>query len=412
MTLHLSREELRKSLVLYQHLAKDSMLQGKHAVLKYIQRVGCIQYDTLDVVGRNADLVLQSRIADYNPSYLHELLYKDRLLVDEWDKVMSIYAVDDWPYFQRFRASAKERYSQSPEVCAIIDDVRKAIRDKGSVTSADLAYTQSVDWSWAPTRLSRAVLESMYFWGELIVENKTKGRKVYDFARNHIDETLLQAPDPNQSEADFLDWYLLRRIGSIGVLWNRASDAWLGIPGCNKQTRTDSLKRLINQGLIEQIEVSGLPVPLYTRVDNGIKQYLNTAVTPKMSLLAPLDNLLWDRKLIKSIFDFEYRWEVYKPVKERVYGYYVLPVLFCDHFVARCEPVLDKKTKTLVLKNWWWEKKAVASGGASEGASSDTLEAAMIECFQNFMQYVGAHSLKIDSVLARREGLGCLRGLA
>ncbi|MFD1906211.1 DNA glycosylase AlkZ-like family protein [Paenibacillus rhizoplanae] len=41
--------------------------------------------------------------------------------------------------------------------------------------------------------------------------------------------------------------------------------------------------------------------------------------------LAPLDNLLWDRELILQLFGFQYRWEVYKPVLEREYGYYVLP---------------------------------------------------------------------------------------
>ena len=46
------------------------------------------------------------------------------------------------------------------------------------------------------------------------------------------------------------------------------------------------------------------------------------------ALIAPLDNLMWDRNLIEMLFDFSYSWEVYLPVAKRQYGYYVLPVLY------------------------------------------------------------------------------------
>ena len=82
---------------------------------------------------------------------------------------------------------------------------------------------------------------------------------------------------------------------------------------------------------------------------------------PEAAILAPLDNLLWDRRFIKELFDFYYVWEVYKPVKERLYGYYVLPVLYGDHFIARFEPGRDKESGALVIKNWWWEESVEAT---------------------------------------------------
>ena len=59
--------------------------------------------------------------------------------------------------------------------------------------------------------------------------------------------------------------------------------------------------------------------------------------------IAPLDNLLWDRKMLEMLFGFSYRWEVYTPVAKRKFGYYVLPVLYNDRFVARfeAEPVRE-----------------------------------------------------------------------
>jgi uncharacterized protein len=74
----------------------------------------------------------------------------------------------------------------------------------------------------------------------------------------------------------------------------------------------------------------------------------------QIAFIAPLDNLIWDRRLLKDLFNFEYRWEVYTPQVQRSYGYYVLPVLFGDQFIARFEPIRDRKNGLLTIKNWWW----------------------------------------------------------
>ncbi len=75
-----------------------------------------------------------------------------------------------------------------------------------------------------------------------------------------------------------------------------------------------------------------------------------------MRILAPLDNMLWDRKLVKAIFDFDYKWEVYIPVPQRRYGYYVLPILYGDRLAGRLEPEKQEKGKPTVIKNIWWEE--------------------------------------------------------
>ena len=49
-----------------------------------------------------------------------------------------------------------------------------------------------------------------------------------------------------------------------------------------------------------------------------------------MAFIGPLDNLIWDRDLIRWLFEFDYTWEVYKPAAQRQYGHYVLPVLYGD----------------------------------------------------------------------------------
>ncbi|GAA0822123.1 hypothetical protein [Clostridium tertium] len=65
--INMSKEELRKFLVVYQGLYTNNTFIGEEGIKDFIKRVGCIQYDPLNVVGRNADLVMQSRIENYNP---------------------------------------------------------------------------------------------------------------------------------------------------------------------------------------------------------------------------------------------------------------------------------------------------------------------------------------------------------
>ena len=74
---------------------------------------------------------------------------------------------------------------------------------------------------------------------------------------------------------------------------------------------------------------------------------------PRMIFLGPLDSLLWDRKSLLHIFDFDYTWEVYKPAKQRKWGYYVLPVFYGDRFVARVDSRFEKGIWT--ISRWWWE---------------------------------------------------------
>lgn len=116
-------------------------------------------------------------------------------------------------------------------------------------------------------------------------------------------------------------------------------------------------------------------------------------------ILAPLDNLLWDRRFVEELFNFCYVWEVYKPVAERRYGYYVLPVLYGDRFVARFEPGRDKKKGALIIKNWWWEPGATPS---------KRMQSDLCQCFKRFLGYLGTDDLRIDGKVAEQAGLDWL----
>jgi uncharacterized protein YcaQ len=405
-TLTLTNQQARRFILAHQGLWPPYELEGKSGVLAYIRRVGCIQFDPLNIVGHNPELALQARVSDFGPAMLQELLYEDRELVDGWDKMMSIYGVEDWPYFHRRREAARRRLGDSSRpATAILPQVRQEIEERGPLSSIDLDFDQTVDWPWAPTRAARAALESMYSWGELVIHHKVHTRKVYDFASRHIPEALLSAPDPNETEEQFHDWYVLRRIGSVGLMWGRAGDAWLGMMDIKSKERRTALARLLEQGKVVEVCVEGIKPLLYMRSADRptLDEVLDTQDSaPRAAIIAPLDNLIWDRRFVEEMFDFYYRWEVYKPVAERQYGYYVLPILYGDRFAARFEPGRDKKSGALVIKNWWWESGIVPS---------ERMQAELCRCFSRFLDYLGTEQLQMDSGIVERAALDWLARL-
>lgn len=381
----LTKQQARLFILAHQGLLSHQRLEGKEGILSYVARVGCLQFDPLNVVGYNQQLVLQSRVAHYRPELLDELLYVDRALIDGWDKNMSIYRKEDWPYFTRFRNAAQQRLERMPEVHAIAPQVLERIREQGPLSSRELEFNEKVDWPWAPTRLSRAVLESMYFAGDLIVHHKDKTRKYYDLASRCLPSTYWEAEEPNLADEDYYEWYVRRRIGAIGLLWNKASDAWLGISGLTSKERSGAFERLLERGAIRGYQVEGIPIPLYARIEDVplLNEIRAEGYNPpeRAFVLAPLDNMLWDRKLIQQLFDFAYIWEVYKPAIERQFGYYVLPVMYGEQFIGRFEPSMDKKRGILTIKNWWWEPGV---------AVTPQLIEALERCFREFMGFTGA----------------------
>ncbi len=385
----LTKAEARRFILTYQNLLLAGEVHGKTGVMRYMQRVRSIQFDPLNMVGYNPYLVLQSRIKDFRPEFLEELLYSDRKLVDGWDKNMCIYCVEDWPYFERYRNKAYQMYTAKSEIMQALPAIRKAIAARGPLSSQDLSFDTKIRWPWGPTRVSRAALESMYFWGELVIHHKLGTRKIYDFAAKHLPSEILSMDDPNVTLDQFFQWVVKRRISSVGLLWNRSSDAWLGIEQFKSKERNQAVERLKQRGEIIELEIEDIKYPCYIlREEEELLDKIleKKDVEFKVSFIAPLDNLLWDRKLIKELFGFEYVWEVYKPVVDRQYGYYVLPVLYGDRFIARFEPKFNKQNQTLEILNWWWEPNIVIA---------EDIRWKVQECLDCFMGYLGAENLSI-----------------
>ena len=356
--IYFTKKQARQFLLLKHGLLGDYKFVGKEGILSFIRQAGCIQFDPVDVCGRNADLVLQSRIKDYQKTMLYELLYIDRKLVDYFDKNLAILPIENWKYFDRERQAHRSWERSHTEIVEVQERVREEIARRGPLCSADLDIVEKVSWYWSDTRLSRAALEHMYFVGELGIHHKSGTLKYYDLIENCIPEEFLNQPEPFPSDFDYRKWLVSERIGSVGLLWNRASDAWLGIQGLKAAQRNAIFEMLLKEEKIIEVKVEEIGEPLYCRrEDAGLAEFIlkNPPMKKRCEFIAPLDNLIWDRKLIGAVFDFSYKWEIYTPKQQRKYGYYVLPILYGDRFAGRIEMAYDKKQGKLELKNIWYE---------------------------------------------------------
>jgi uncharacterized protein YcaQ len=291
---------------------------------------------------------------------LQKLLYSEHILVDGFDKEMCIYLAEDYSRFERIRYAngfaAKNTMAcrNQLEALDILDTVRNYIAANGPTGAKDISVGQKIENRWGPKKLSSAALDYLYTTGELCVVNKNGTQKSYDFTGNVLHSQLINMVDPFKNEEDFLGWYIRRRIGSVGIVWDKNGGAWQGHYLSDKEKREKTLNRLLEEGEIIQVYVADIKTPFYLKKED-LHLFMSTTGQEQVKFLAPLDYMLWDREMIKQIFNFEYSWEVYTPVCKRKYGYYVLPVLYGNKLIARFEPDKVLKNVPFSIRNWWWE---------------------------------------------------------
>lgn len=394
----LTKQQARRFILVRQGLVGDYRFTGKEGILSFIRQAGCIQFDPIDVCGKNAELVLQSRVKGFTKDLLYELLYKERKLIDYFDKNLAILPLEDWPYFKRIREAYRLYGRGREQIDKIAEEIIAMVADRGPVCSKDIGFDEKVDWYWSSTKLARAALETLYFRGDLIIHHKKGTIKYYALAKDHIPKELLEAKEPLPDPIEHLKWRVLRRISAIGLLWNKPSDAWLFIWGLKAQERNQVFDELLKEKKIIPVQIEGCRDTFYCLTqDMHLIHEMQTSPEYKsrMELVAALDNMLWDRKLIKELFGFDYKWEIYTPAEQRKYGYYVLPILMGERFIGRCEVIAEHKRKTLLVKRVWLEKDV---------KPTKTLQRELERCFLRFMKFHELQDVEYKDDYLQTEG--------
>ena len=359
----ISRKTARLFLLRKQMLLPPHTLSGKSGIAKVFKVLRAIQYDPLNPCGRNPDLVLQARVKNIHPEAYYDWLYKERKGIEHYDKELCIIPIEDLKYCRQWYASNDGTRTGAflREHRQELNQLLKRIKQKGQLSSLYLQDKRRVDIWWGETQWGKSALDSLWRAGKLVISERKNGRKYY-----HLPECVYgsRARMPNKFTGKrFAEEQVVRRINSVGMLpMSGAGAGWLG-RGTGLQI-VPLIKKLLKKKLLVEVAVQGIKQHYVISVKDKVllKQASRLIIkNPNIVFLAPLDNLLWDRKMIKDLFGFEYIWEVYTPLPKRKHGYYVLPILYGDKFIGRLEPV--KKENTLLIKGFWleqgikWDKK-------------------------------------------------------
>ena len=353
-----TKEDARRFLVARQLLAPARSLEdGPDAVLEALRRLGSIQLDQISVAGRSHDLVLHARVADYEPAWC-ELLYERREIFEAYSKGLSFVPASEFAWF-RIRSSRRWQ-----KVLADNEDVAKRvlerIRAEGPLSSLDFESETgpTKDWFGAPMNAVRAVLEAYAITGELGTARREGAHRYYDVPERLLPAEFL-AHDLTLREQ--LRHKMLARYRAHGLLG--ASGRGEGIfdrlgpanPDGIYPGRNALREELVKLGELVPVEVEGVSGKRFVVRDDV--ELLQAPPEPPASVafLSPYDALVWDRKLLGSLFDFDYVWELYVPPAKRRWGWYVLPIVFRDRLVGRIEPRIDGEEGAVQVLAVWWE---------------------------------------------------------
>ena len=370
----------RRFLVLRHLLAPPRSLPAEEdSVLRVFEALGSIQFDPLEVAGRNHDLVLLARIDGYRREWTDRLLYERRRLFEAYNKGLSLLPVHELPWYRVAWDRARSRHGGGAfdEHAPLVEELLERIRTSGPLSSTDIEPRAAIDWYWRPTNQVRAILEALAEAGILGLARREGNRRVYDLAERLFPIDLLaeQRPEREQRRHKLLSRYrahgLLPKSGGSAEMWLGVAPARPAERGPDYATRPSYgtrpslLADLLDSNELTAVAVEGVrgerlmlttELPILEQAEREVHGAASPGgVDSGVAFLAPLDPLVWDREFLRRLWGFDYIWEVYVPAAKRRWGYYVLPILFGDRLVGRIEPRIDRRAEVLRVLDVWWE---------------------------------------------------------
>lgn len=361
----ISREAERRFVLGMQGLWPGRRWEGLDGTRVALTTCRRIRVDPLDVVGRNQDLVLSSRVVDYQPKDLDFLLYKERAGFEHGGAV-SIYPREllrlHWSWVQNEGLPTRwEKWYSSNS--AIAKKVLHEIESRGPLESGDWEGSERVE-NYRSSKIEGLALYYLWYCMQIMIHHREGSRKFYDLTQKifgHLPQPMSKESTINEMAIETLSW--LGLSGPEGLPYLRTNEQGRGRSAITKR---QIRKRAIEKGLLTEVEVEGRreaevvgteSLPLLEDVVQGEipRSWKPISDESEAVFPAPLDVVIANGRSL-ALFDFEYLWEVYKPENKRRWGYYVLPVLLGDKLVGRIEPRFDKRKKELVIARAWWEK--------------------------------------------------------
>ncbi|HWK03469.1 MAG TPA: crosslink repair DNA glycosylase YcaQ family protein [Puia sp.] len=346
----LSQSQARKIILHAAGLSKKAPFgKGREAVYKLIDHLGFVQLDTNYVVERAHHHAIATRVPDYKSEWLEELQADGRIF-EFFISDSGFIPMHDF----RFSLPVKEGFlaRRKPLEQAEINLMNKVldrIGREGPLMVKDFdndrREASSGWWDWRPSKMA---LERLYLDGRLMTTRTKDFHKVYDLPMNiipgDIDTTM---PTPEESARHVI----LRTLGSLGIAYTKEL-AWRARWVKNNLVKKE-VEKLADEGQLCRVAINGLKTaPLYM-----LPGYKNKKIqlSDDAFILSPFDVLNVFRHRLRDFFDFDYQIECFVPEAKRKYGYFSLPVLIGDTFVARMDSKADRKQRDLTIHNLHFE---------------------------------------------------------
>lgn len=346
----LTRSQARKIILHAAGLSRRAQFgKGREAVYKLISHLGFIQVDTNYTVERAHHHAIASRVPDYKPEWLDELQADGRIF-EFFTSDSGYIPMHDF----RFSLPVKEGFlsARKPLTQAEINVMNKVldrVAREGPLMVKDFDNDRLVAssgwWDWRPSKMA---LERLHLDGRLMTTRTKNFQKVYDLPMNLIPDdidTTMPAPE------EFARHVIRRELRSLGIAYAKEM-AWRAHFVKNNLVKKE-LEKLVEEGEVYKVAIEGFKsAPLYM-----LPGYKNKKIrlSDDAFILSPFDVLNVFRHRLRDFFDFDYQIECFVPQAKRKYGYFSLPVLVGDTFVARMDSKADRKQKVLTIHNLHFE---------------------------------------------------------
>jgi uncharacterized protein YcaQ len=305
---------------------------------------GYIQIDPINVCGRMHDLILRNRVRGYREGALHAFLHSPARPGFEHylpgHGILVALPVDAWPFLtarmqRRRRSRGTHDGKLTAREAALAERILAEIAARGPLGSDDFEHDGRARSPWGTGgTLVKRVLEKLFAHGRLLIAARKNFRRVYDLPERVLPPAVLAQPP--RSEREVAAWAVRAKL---------------------RQRRLALLKRdelRAAEDFAQPVIIDGLDLPpLFClcedapRFDPIQNQESNLENSSAPLLLAPLDPLIYDRRVTRALWDFDYTWEVYTPPAKRVRGYYALPLLAGTEIVGHVDPLADRAKKKL-----------------------------------------------------------------
>lgn len=348
-SISLSKADARKIIIHAAGLSKRGQFgKGIEAAYKVIEHLGFVQVDTNYVVERAHHHALGARVPNYQTEWLLEL-QADTRIYEFWTRDSGFMPMYSYRFSLPIHDVFREKWKDLPNtetnlMRRILDRIGREGPLRAKDFENDRVTKSSGWWDWRP---SKVALERLHLTGQLLATRQSDFHKLYDLTENIIPGHVDQSKPSNEELARHL---ILQSLRSLGVAYANEI-AWSG--RLVKPPIKEELKKLLEEGLVVQVDVEELKGPLYMLATYAKKK---VSLSGDVFILSPFDILNVFRRRLKDFFDFDYQVECFVPEAKRKYGYFSLPILAGDTFIARMDAKADRKERVLIIHNLHFEK--------------------------------------------------------